>query len=562
MNVNLTTIMLAVALVGSSTAADQRNSKTTPEPGLSALEQQNALLEEKIKLLTQQQEPDPLVIQTEALAQRIKLMSQEQTLQSLASRGIPRQVGPIPDRKEEAVESTRLAYTALARIAPDVAKALGCEGKNIVLYGETQSDALLSVTTFRSQIDLLRARLKSVLDLHVPAMPGQQNAPSGVFGVSSLSAPILQSVLDLMSFFHGEAAGPASIPVDNAGLIALVANAATSQGCQVYWPDQYSANPYNPHSQVLASLQSLADLNDNGGDAGKPVALQQKLQALRIELKRSESMSLASSQKIEVEHSKITQGAEKVNALRAQIDFLSGHITDQKNAVLQDKLNKTFEKSWEELEAAVKKQLRSDLPGTIEEQGRLGEMSKRLDVLKTRTDWLSQYVKDEKDATIQDKLKRELSGYWDQLDAAVKAQQTLTASLPQAIGADIQEQRRWDKYSSELRELITTTSAASEAYTTFRGALLDASSGTSPLNRMLRAEALRDLTFDDEFQERSGASVVQLRLQRLGGSKITKVGFKETENFSGGVVLSFIQYQPSGKVKNSGVYTAYSGFKP
>ena len=561
MNANLTTIMLAVALVGSLTAADQRSAKTTSDPGLSALEKQNAILEERIKLLTQQQEPDPLVVQTEALAQRIKLMNQEQTLQSLATRNIPRRVEA--DRKEDAIESTRLAFTALAGIAPEVAKAFGCEGKNIVLYGETQSDALLSVTTFRSQLDLLRARLKSVLDLHAPAMPGQQNPGSGVFGVSSLSAAVLQSVLDLISFFHGgEAAGPASIPVDDAGLVALVAKAATSQGCQVYWPDQYSANPYNPHSQVMASLQSLAELNDNGGDAAKPVGLQLRLQALRIELKRSESMSLASSQKIEVEQSKITQGANKVDALRAQIDFLSGHISDQKNAVLQDKLNKTFEKSWEELEAAVKKQLKSDLPGTIEEQGRLGEMSKRLDVLKTRTDWLSQYVKDEKDATIQDKLKRELSGYWDQLDVAVKAQQTLNASLPQAIETDVQEKRRWDKYSSELRELIGTTSAASEAYTTFRGALLDSNSGTSALNRMLKAEALRDLTFDDKLQERSGASIVQLRLQRLTGSKITKAGFKETESFSGGVVLSFIQYEPSGKVKNSGVYTAYSGFKP
>ena len=75
---------------------------------------------------------------------------------------------------------------------------------------------------------------------------------------------------------------------------------------------------------------------------------------------------------------------------------------------------------------------------------------------------------------------------------------------------------------------------------------------------MLRAEALRDLTFDEKFQERAGATVVQLTLQKLAGTYVTT---EQREDFSGGVVLSYVQYEPNGKLKKSGVHTVYSGFK-
>jgi hypothetical protein len=75
---------------------------------------------------------------------------------------------------------------------------------------------------------------------------------------------------------------------------------------------------------------------------------------------------------------------------------------------------------------------------------------------------------------------------------------------------------------------------------------------------MLRAEALRDLTFDDKFQERPGATIVQLKLQKLAGTYVTA---DDREDFSGGVVMSYVQYEPNGKVKKSGVRSAYAGFK-
>ena len=112
---------------------------------------------------------------------------------------------------------------------------------------------------------------------------------------------------------------------------------------------------------------------------------------------------------------------------------------------------------------------------------------------------------------------------------------------------------------------LRPTIGASEAYSTFREALFDGGSGSSPLSRLLRAEAVRDLTFDEKLQERAGASIVQLKVQRLSGTRMVPSASardnKEKDSFSGGVVLSFMQYSPGGKLKNSGVHSAYSGFK-
>src|SRR5262249_50385942 len=139
--------------------------------------------------------------------------------------------------------------------------------------------------------------------------------------------------------------------------IAVIANAAAAQGCLIYWPDRYVANPFNPKSQVLAGLQSVAELNDNGGKAGKPAGLQQRIRALKTELKRSDAMSQALSQKIEKEQSKLADASKRVDLVKSQIDWLSQHIENEKDASTQAKLNKSFLKSWDDLEGAVKKQL-------------------------------------------------------------------------------------------------------------------------------------------------------------------------------------------------------------
>jgi hypothetical protein len=534
------------------------------DPELSALQKQNAILEERIRLLTQQQQletlnyPDPLAAQNELIRQRSRLMAQQQTLVRLSAGRAT--ITTYPERREDVtIESVRMAYQSLAGIAPDVAKALACGGKNVVIYGPAQSEALLSVRTFNTQIETLRARLKSILDLRAPTAPDATGTPAspGVYGVGALGAPVLQSVLDLTALFQAHTLSPADLPAEDSAVLATVANSATAQGCVVYWPDQYAANPYNPASQVMASLQTLADLNDNTDP--KTAGFQLRLSVLKTELKRAQTMSENLSTKIASTNAKLNEAAKRVDSVRQQIDFISSHIKDEKSSALQEKLNKTFEKAWEELEAAIRRQLGSGLPATIEDQNRVGEMSKRMDLLKTRADWLAQYVRDDKDLLLQDKLKRVLSNDWDQLEAAVRAHQALTASTVASVEADQAEQRRWDRYAADLKELIGVTSSASEAYSTFRTALLDGSSGTSPLSRLLRAETLRDLTFDEKFQERAGSSVVQLKLQRLTGTHtIPNPQKNDKETYSGGVVLSFMQYEPNGKLKNSGVFTGYA----
>jgi hypothetical protein len=94
-----------------------------------------------------------------------------------------------------------------------------------------------------------------------------------------------------------------------------------------------------------------------------------------------------------------------------------------------------------------------------------------------------------------------------------------------------------------------------------RKTLLNTDAGTTPLQELLRAESLRDLTFDENFRERPGASIVHLKLQKIAGTSRLKLGNNPRAGFSGGVILSFVQYDPNGKVKNSGVETSYEGFR-
>ncbi len=383
-----------------------------------------------------------------------------------------------------------------------------------------------------------------------------------------MSAPVLQSVLDFIAFFRSRTLTTADASAEERGITAAIAKAATALGCAMYWNEEYTSDPFKADSRILRDLEGLADLNDSGSKTGNPAGLQQRLITLRLELKRVEATIASHGMDIEKENSKLLQASTKIDGLREQIRFISEHLKDVKSSVIQDKLNKTFDRSWEELDNAVRRQIGTNLPGTIEDQGRLGEMSKRVELLKSRTDWLAQYVRDEKELALQDKLKRSLTGLWDQLETDLKAFQTLSLSVPQAVEPKRREKMQWERYASELKDLIGTLSAASEAYTTFRGALLDGSSGQTPLTRLLRAESLRDLLFDDKLQPRQGASIVSFSVQKLTGTRedvglrlLTAGGKAAAEPYRGGVVLSFLQYAPTGKVKNSGVYTSYVPFK-
>ena len=553
----------------SAARADDSGSKAAADAALASARQQNSVLEKRIRLLEQRAQSetagasDILAKQNEMFEERMRFLTQQESLMKPAASNntLDFTKGPHESRNDVLIENSHKAYLALDGLAASVAKELECAGKNIVLYGPGQPEALLSVRTFHDQLAVLRSRLQSVLEAEAPTAPDRaaQGAGPSVYSVGALAGPVQQSVLDLIAFFRSGGLGVrGDMSADDQGLTASIASAAVSAGCLVYWPDQYAANPYNPSSRIMAALNGLADLNDSGGAAGKAPGLQQRIRTLRTELRRSELMSEGLAQKVEKQEFLLAEATKRAEFLRGRIDWITDHIKDERNATIQAKLNSTFDKSWNDLESAVRKQLTLRPPQTIEQQNAAGEMLKNLDLLKTRTDWLAQYVKDEKDLVLQDKLKKELSSSWDELGTATKNLEGLTVSVPRAEEPDEREQQRWDRYSSELKELIGTTTAASEAYTTFRGAALDGTSGSSPLSRMLRAEALRDLTFDDKFQERPGATIVQLKLQKLAGTYVTA---DDREDFSGGVVLSYVQYEPNGKVKKSGVRSAYAGFK-
>ena len=301
----------------------------------------------------------------------------------------------------------------------------------------------------------------------------------------------------------------------------------------------------------MASLQAIASLND--APSGQPPGLQQRVQALRIEIERADGIRAELQHRIIAEQARLMHASDQIDELKAEIELISAHIVDQKNTAIQQKLNRTFEKSWEEADAAVHKQLASALPGTLEEQNKQGEMTRRVEVLKTRTDWLSHFVKDEQDLAIQDKLKRFLMARWDLYEDAAKRKQELLTAVPKAVEPLSTELLRWDRYDAELKHLTNAFNSASDAYSTFRGALLNASSGSSPLSGMLRAEALRNLMFDDALQQRPETSIIQLVAQR-----VTITRGNRLEN---GYAVSFVQYEPNGKLKNAGSRTV-SAIRP
>lgn len=584
MNVVSPRALLALTLVAvTSTGAQDKGRQTASDPELGILQQQNALLEERIKSLTLRQQfekldhPDPGSAQNEILDQRIRMMTEERgLLKPPLQQSVPRTT-EVQDHTT--IEGARIAYTALTGLAPAIAKDLACSGKNVVLYGTTLSDSLVSLKLFMDQSEALRSRMKALLDTPGPTAPPATeptsaapasgpaaasvatSAPAATSVPAASAGPVLQAVTDLISLLNTSQRLPHDdVSGDEGGAIAAVMNAAAAQGCIVYWPDQYAVNPFKVDSQLTALLQNLADVNDSAGSAGKTAGLQQHIRTMRSELRRADAMVDSIAEKIEKEQSKLSDASTHLEAVKVRVDWISQHIRDDKDAALQSKLNKTFERSWEEFESAVKKQLASKLPQTMEEQGRLSEMSKRVDVLKTQTELLSRYVRDEKDLMLQDKVKRSLASAWEELDASVKALQAITVSVPRAIEADQKEQKRWQRYTQELKEFIGIITAASNAYSAFRGALLDSRSGASALTRMLRAEAFRDLAFDEKLQERQGSTIVQIRLQKLTGS-VSRTRPDVKESYSGGVVLSFFQYEPNGKLKNSGVHTAYTGFQ-
>ncbi len=465
---------------------------------------------------------------------------------------------------ETSVENDRLAYAAVARVASVVAAELACKGQTIAFYQKTQPEELLTLRAFTDQLNTLASRMKTIAELPMPGVPTGTVSPVGSsFSPASLPGPVLQPVHDLVSILHtGTAPSPES-SLDDTGIMTSVAKAAIQTGCTVYWPEQYVASPFNSTSPIMRTLQQMADTFDNGMATGKPAGLQQRAAALAADLIRAENRVADLQRTIDIDNEKLSLASSRVNSLRDRLDWISKHVTNARDPQLQSKLNTSFNSSWDELERAIRRQLALDVPQTIEGQDRLSEMLKKLDLLKDRTDKLAEYVKDTKDVALQEQLKNAMASVWHDLDAAEGALLAMSSSVPQSNFTVRDQKYVWDRYVADLKSLIAVTTATTDGYSTFRQALLQGGSAPSPLNRMLRAESMRDLAFDERFQAKTGATIVQIKIQKLGGSSrvIKNSVFDTKEGFSGGVVLSYVQYEPNGKIRRSGVHSAYRGLQ-
>jgi hypothetical protein len=120
------------------------------------------------------------------------------------------------------------------------------------------------------------------------------------------------------------AAGAArrNVNSDEGGLIPMVAQAAVTNGCSVYWPNQAAPNLYNRTSKLMLLLKEVGDLTDNGEVADKPAGLQQKLRALQVEVKRAETMARDLEEKIGKERLRFAEAEKKVEQVKEQIDWL------------------------------------------------------------------------------------------------------------------------------------------------------------------------------------------------------------------------------------------------
>lgn len=469
---------------------------------------QNAALAQQIKLLENQQalnklqNPDQVAQQTAVLEQRVKLLTQEQSLLKQVVPVLPKGLEGTLERKGETpVESTRLAYMALQGIAEQVATKLNCSGKNLVVHAPGHSESLLSLRAFTEQTQLLKDRMTQVRDLTSPfPEPGGLPAnPSSVFGAAALAGPVLQTVLDLISLFRSNTVITSSNETaDDVAVVAAISGSASGAGCLTFWPEQYAAKPFDELSAVAKRLRELASINDSPGADFANEGLQQRLARLR--------------------------GAARTAATQ---------IAD-----------------W----TAEIEELRANLAGA----------NAKVDKINGVVQALRQAIKEEKDPDELKRLKEQRAKAAGNLKAAAEEAEKLAASTPTGVAALLKKKRDMEKYVNLLADLITATSAASDAYNGFRGTLLDSTSGTSALSRMLRAQALRDLLFDSNGIPIEGASILQTKVEKLVGSvRVRKsIWTSAKEDYSGGVVLSFLQYDPNGKLLNKSIHGCHGPLGP
>jgi hypothetical protein len=393
--------------------------------------------------------------------------------------------------EENSIENERLAYAALARVSAVIAEEIGCKkgqkstGQTVTLYEKSQPEELLTVRSFSDQLDRLQSRMARIATLPKPVLApasgttpttvhvspaartsaaaadadadaaGRQAAmaaaePDGrdgatrVYSASAAVGPLLQPVMDLVSILRTGNGPPVESTVAEGGVIASVAHAAIANGCTVYWPEQYVANPLTA-TPLMNKLRDIADIHDNSDAPNKPAGLQQRSAELALELKRAQTTVADMQRLTEDEKQEVADITSRINSQRDRMDWISKHSASDRDPATQQLLNESFVRSWKDLEARVTQLLARRAAGTMEDEESLMAFLKNLDLVRARTDTLSTYVRDVKDTQLRDEMKTELALVWKELDAAETRLVACLRTLSNRNAAFRQSRVRWDR---------------------------------------------------------------------------------------------------------------------
>jgi hypothetical protein len=216
----------------------------TPNPAVAALQEQNALLEEKIKLLKQQQE-----------------------LAKFYTPSLPKGMeGSINLKGDQPIETVAAAYKALDQVATKIASNVNCQtGEKLMIYSESQLNSLLALQAFEQQLKLLSERVKQAADVALPTEPTEfaPSSPGLVTGIA-LVGPAIQAVVDLISLFRTdvEITNKDIVLAENALVAAVVgkmrvARSSSDAKCILYYPAAYPPNLLLSASEISDKLTAI-----------------------------------------------------------------------------------------------------------------------------------------------------------------------------------------------------------------------------------------------------------------------------------------------------------------
>lgn len=343
--------LLCIPLIGQEPGGAASTAEATSDP-LKAIKDQNTLVEEQIKLLTNQQK-----------------------LAGMYFPAVPQRLEPSFQREGVATLRGALdAYTKLRRIANDIARDLkpgsavgwqavteaeGCKDlkggdlrrcklsldnfnqlasertqglkpaeepplARVFLQGQREKEDILEYHGILTQLAVIEAKLKAVL----PSC-GAAGALGGGVPVATLIGPALQATVDLVKFFRTKTSvASMSVDTDETAFLAMVAAAVRGAAGEVYVTGEY------PPSLLDTADPSTSQL------VKRIAAIRDQLKCLEAEVKKVDAA------KAEADNKAVRP--EALLVLDAEVSSLEGEI-----------------KHWERLHLAAAPAQQTDIEGTL-----------------------------------------------------------------------------------------------------------------------------------------------------------------------------------------------------